>query len=184
MVSVFCVYCMDVLCEHLLVYLLCLPYTLFLDGSSLTLLWSIISTMVASLPAYWPLLTRTTRPTSTNLQLEALTVVSVDIFGVMLIPSNQIGPCWRCSKSNFCYGWKMSRPKLARPVPLSRDCLCVFCMWCTGFPYHLGANRYINLNTMTRRNSKGRGVLPWWETYLVTWIHEYPTPIKWKNLRP
>ncbi len=39
-----------------------------------------ISTMVANLPVF---LFRTTRPTSTNLQLEALTIESVDIFGLL-----------------------------------------------------------------------------------------------------
>lgn len=47
-----------------------------------TLLLSMISTMVANLPWDGPLLIKTTRPTSTNLQLEALTTVSVDIFDV------------------------------------------------------------------------------------------------------
>lgn len=41
-----------------------------------------ISTMVANLPVF---LTRTTRPTSTNLQLEVLTIESVDIFGLLIL---------------------------------------------------------------------------------------------------
>lgn len=38
-----------------------------------------ISEIAANFPADWPFWTKTTRPTSTNLQLEALTIESVDI---------------------------------------------------------------------------------------------------------
>ena len=41
-----------------------------------TRLWSIISTMAAKRPVYWPWVKSTTRPTSTNLHCEALTSIS------------------------------------------------------------------------------------------------------------
>lgn len=69
-----------------------------ISSSSLTLLWSMISTIVASLPASAPLLTRTTRPISTNLQLEALTVVSVDIVVFVVGWVDEEGEIW----SGFC----------------------------------------------------------------------------------
>lgn len=49
-----------------------LRYSGVFDSMQRTRLWSMISTMVARRPAYGPSWRRTTRPTSTFFQLEAL----------------------------------------------------------------------------------------------------------------